>query len=104
MEDEKGPEAKSNQDLKDQEASAMTRREWLQGMGGAALAAALPAIPRVEAPLQDGFAGTSLPLGLYAPSPAHLGHALEADSRFHAVPSGSETDYAVPVAGPFRPP
>ncbi|MGH9452025.1 MAG: gluconate 2-dehydrogenase subunit 3 family protein [Terriglobia bacterium] len=106
MEDEKGSEAKSNQDPKDQEANAMTRREWLQGIGGAALAAGLPAIPRVEAPisrLQDGIKGTSLPLGLYAPSPVHLGHALEAESRFHAVPPGSKTDYAVPIAGPFRP-
>lgn len=85
----------------------MTRREWLLGAGGAALAAGLPPMPtsaNEKVSLgQSQVAPVNLPPGLYLPSPSHLAHALESDQRFHAIPAGSETDYVRPVAGAFKP-
>ncbi|MGH9398157.1 MAG: gluconate 2-dehydrogenase subunit 3 family protein [Terriglobia bacterium] len=105
MKEEKGLSTKSDRDLKDQETCAMTRREWLRGLGGAALAAGLPAIPcmATAAPAQGSSTRVILPPGLYAPSSEHLGHALENDGLFHAIPLGSETDYVRPLPAQFKP-
>jgi hypothetical protein len=40
---------------------------------------------------------------LYLPSNDHLAHALASNTRFRAVPPGSETDYERPRAGRFVP-
>lgn len=94
-------------DTESQGKSPMTRREWLQGVSGAALAAGLPAMAASaseNASLGHADAAPDgLPPGLYAPSQEHLGRALENDSLFHVIPSGSETDYARPVTGEFEP-
>lgn len=87
--------------------ASMTRREWLLGAGGAALAAGLPLIP--GSPHENTAVGgastgpVNLPPGLHSPSPSHLAHALESDERFHVIPAGSKTDYARPVSGEFKP-
>lgn len=87
--------------------TSMTRREWLLGAGGAALAAGLPLMPAsVNENVgldHDEAAPVNLPPGLYLPSPSHLAHALESDQRFHAIPAGSETDYTRPVSSEFQP-
>jgi hypothetical protein len=80
----------------------VTRREWLAELGAAALAAGLPGEAR-PATLDGGAVNTELPPGLYAPSSEHLGHALESDALFHAVPARTETDFVRPVSGPFQP-
>jgi hypothetical protein len=87
-------------DPKDEGTSdRITRREWLAEIGAAALAASLPpGIPGAEA-----IPDAALPPGLYMPSSEHLGHALENDGVFRAIPAGSPTDYIQPVPGAFKP-
>jgi hypothetical protein len=80
--------------------AGMTRREWLAEVGMAALATGLPASIEAAKPAQ---ATSALPPGLYLPSSEHLGHVLEQDELFHPLPAGSQTDYAPPVSGLFRP-
>jgi hypothetical protein len=79
----------------------MTRREWLAGIGAAALVTKLPAPGGASA--SEEVVSPGLPPGLYAPSSEHLGHALASDDLFYAIPVGSETDYVRPLSGPFRP-
>lgn len=90
-----------------EQKTSMTRREWLLGAGGAALAAGLPPLPAPArenaAASQAHTASSALPPGLYLPSPGHLAQVLESDERFHVIPAGSETDYARPVAREFKP-
>jgi hypothetical protein len=83
----------------------LTRRAWLLRLGEVtALAGVAGLVPDLAAAMtltvQDAAAG--LPPGLYDPSIEHLTHVLAAR---HAplVPSGAETDFAVPRQGPFRP-
>lgn len=107
-EDEKKNEnTDAGQDSESQERGALTRREWLHGVGGAALAAGWPAVQRgvgaTSSPIHGGAAGATLPPGLYTPSREHLGHALENDGLFHAIPPGSETDYVRPLSAQFKP-
>ncbi len=87
-----------------QAMNAMTRREWLQGLSGAALAAGWPAVPSGVQPAAGGAPkAATLPPGLYTPSPEHLGHALESDGLTPATPPGSQTDYVHLLAGAFKP-
>ncbi|HTV55302.1 MAG TPA: gluconate 2-dehydrogenase subunit 3 family protein, partial [Terriglobia bacterium] len=72
-------------------------------LGAAALIAGLPAeLERGDA-AEGTVAGEPLPPGLYLPSSERLGHVLSSDELFHAIPAGSQTDYARPVSGLFRP-
>lgn len=87
---------------KPSDSGGITRREWLAELGAAALAAGLPAEARPAMPDRSAVS-TELPPGLYVPSSEHLGHALESDNLFHAVPAGSETDFVRPIPGPFQP-
>jgi Gluconate 2-dehydrogenase subunit 3 len=102
-EEDKGRSADPGQRSPAQETNTMTRREWLQGVSSAALVAGWPVfLDKVQAPAgpaQD----TTLPPGLYTPSPEHLSHAWESDGLFRKIPPGSETDYVRPVTGAFRP-
>jgi hypothetical protein len=97
--------AEENPSSKDKDvklSNRITRREWLAEVGMAALATGLPA--GLEAAHPGGGTSSSLtPPGLYTPSSEHLGHVLASDELFHPAPAGSETDYAQPVSGRFRP-
>ena len=75
----------------------MTRRDWMLSVGNAT--AGLGLIGIEGAPTKDT---RELPLGLYAPSTNHLGHALKSE-RFHAIPPGCPTDYVRPLEAPFKP-
>lgn len=91
------------------EKSALSRREWLIDVGKAA---ALAGVAGKAGPLeaQDAASLTAgrdkperLPPGLYRPLPAHLGSALENDSRFHPIPPDCPVDFIHPRSGPFEP-
>ncbi|MGH9448563.1 MAG: gluconate 2-dehydrogenase subunit 3 family protein [Terriglobia bacterium] len=101
--EEKNGSADPGEHSQAEKTDAMTRREWLQGVGGAALVAGWPASPDGVGAATSTVQGVILPSGLYTPSPEHLGHALASDSRFHTIPPGSETDYARPLTGAFKP-
>ena len=92
-----------------EEKGRLSRREWLIDVGKAA---ALAGIAGKAAPVEaEGAAGLTpgnakperLPPGLYRPLPAHLGGALESDSRFHPIPPGCPVDFIRPRSGPFEP-
>jgi gluconate 2-dehydrogenase subunit 3-like protein len=83
----------------------LTRREWLLRLGEvtvlAGIAGLVPDLAgAMTLTIQNAAAG--LPPGLYEPSFEHLGHLLAA-RQAPLVPRGAETDFAVPVRGPFRP-
>ncbi|MGH9328780.1 MAG: gluconate 2-dehydrogenase subunit 3 family protein [Terriglobia bacterium] len=104
---EKKSDGEPTPDPKTEEATSVSRREWLLSVGGAALIAGLPASPGSAAipavPVGAAHPEAALPPGLYSPSSECLGRALESDGLFHPVPPGSETDYVRPLVGPFRP-
>jgi hypothetical protein len=103
-EDEKRQSTEPEKESQAPAMNAMTRREWLQGLSGAALAAGWPAVPSGAQPAAGLTPETAtLPPGLYTPSPEHLGHALERDGLTRATPPGSQTDYVQLPAGAFRP-
>lgn len=87
----------------------LSRRQWLLKLGEAAVLLGFSgtvdesdAVAARRAALAASDA-VELPPGLYLPSSDHLGHALAGDSLFHAVPSGTETDYRRPPSGPYQP-
>ena len=88
-----------------------TRRQWLMRLGhgvvltGFSGAVGELATEALDAPALRAPTATShtLPPGLYLPDNNHLTHALTSDDRFHAIPAGSETEYARPRTGPFVP-
>ena len=85
---------------KEEAGPALTRREWLLGVGPAVVLARISgSLPITDQELQA--AHTSLPPGLYAPSFDHLSHVLANENAFLPVPSGSATEYVRPRAGPF---
>jgi hypothetical protein len=102
----KDPEENSG----DEQRSEISRREWLMKLGEAAFVlgftgAAVEDQQFMAATLLSAMAADvqALPAGLYEPSGEHMAHALTNDERFVEIPAGSETDYARPRQGPFRP-
>jgi Gluconate 2-dehydrogenase subunit 3 len=88
----------------DKTATELTRREWLLRLGEFT---ALAGVAGLAPPLALSLGLTeqqaaALPPGLYDPSPKHLIHALSSRA-LPAIPPGSETDYAQPRQGPYRP-
>jgi hypothetical protein len=90
-------DAKEKAELSKQ-SLALTRREWLAGVGPAVVLSRLP-LP----PIKEQASGSSLPPGLHAPSFDHLAHVLGSDGAFLPVPAGTETEYLRPRTGPFVP-
>src|SRR5436190_20115497 len=81
---------------------ALTRREWLAGLGPLFALSGLPGTPLLAGrELQAAHA--PLPPGLYAPSFDHLSHVLANESAFLPAPPGTETEYLRPRSGPFVP-
>ena len=96
-------EAKNRID-EDKSGAALTRREWLLSLGGAAVLAGFSGAPGEAEAAQAAAPGTSsLPPGLYLPSFDHLTHALTSDDPFLPIPPGAETEYVRPRSGPFVP-
>jgi hypothetical protein len=94
-----------NRRAEDDSDDDLTRRAWLLRLGElTALAGVAGLVPDLTAAMtqavQDAAAG--LPPGLYEPSVEHLTHVLAA-RQGPLVPRGTETDFAVPRPGPFRP-
>ena len=86
----------------------LTRRDWLVRIGKTAAVAGLSgevsgAGAALSSLVQSAPRADTLPPGLYEPSNDHLTHALGADGLLHPVPLGSETDYRVPLSGPYAP-
>ena len=87
----------------------LSRRQWLLKLGEAAVLLGFSGtIDESESAAASQAelatdAAAALPPGLYLPSSDHLSHALAGDSLFHAVPSGTETDYRRPPSGPYQP-
>ena len=87
----------------------ISRRQWLVILGEGALVlgfsgAAAEQQPKA-APVPDAMAADpqALPAGLYEPSAEPMVHALTNDELYVKIPEGSETSYARPLQGPFRP-
>ena len=81
--------------------TALTRREWLHGLGPAVVLSNFP--EALQKALQEHQApNAALPAGLYAPSFDHLSHVLSNESAFLPLPTGSETEYVRPRTGPFE--
>ncbi len=83
----------------------LTRREWLLRLGEfTALAGVAGLAPRMATARSwlEQQAATSLPPGLYEPSPKHLIHALSSRA-LPVIPPGSETDYVQARQGPYEP-
>ena len=82
--------------------SALTRREWLHGLGRAVVLSNFP--DALQKALQEHEAAkAALPAGLYAPSFDHLSHVLSNESAFLPIPPGSETEYVRPRTASFTP-
>lgn len=92
-------DAKEKKDDLSKQALALTRREWLAGLGQAVIFSGLPLPPGQE----QVSGGPPLPPGLYAPSFDHLSHILSSDGAFLAMPPGAQTEYLRPRTGPFFP-
>jgi len=81
--------------------AALTRREALLTIGGAALLYSLPHPALADA--TTASVGDALPPGLYTPSLDHLTHAINSNQRFVRVPAGTQTEYLQPTSTPFVP-
>jgi Gluconate 2-dehydrogenase subunit 3 len=86
----------------------LTRRQWLLRLGETAVLAGFSGVAGEElmvlgAQARAGDNAQALPPGLYGPSPEHMTHALFRDEPYVTPPSGSETEYARPHEGPFKP-
>jgi len=99
----------SEDDRRKNASNDLTRRQWLMRLGhgvvltGFSGAVGELATDALAAPQATGPASEALPPGLYLPNNDHLTHALTSDDRFHAIPAGTETEYARPRTGPFVP-
>jgi hypothetical protein len=83
----------------------ITRRQWLLRLGEVGILTGVSGlVPEAVASL---FAAepqhAALPPGLYEPAADALVHALSSGHKTVAVPVGSETDYAPPMASSFEP-
>ncbi|HEV2400533.1 MAG TPA: gluconate 2-dehydrogenase subunit 3 family protein [Candidatus Sulfotelmatobacter sp.] len=84
----------------------LSRREWILRLGEfVALAGISGVVPELATSLraQKQPNVEPLPPGLYEPSQDHLVHALSSAGKNWTPPPGSETDYVLPSAGPYRP-
>jgi Gluconate 2-dehydrogenase subunit 3 len=102
-------ERKPDDQPDDGQKGELSRREWLLQLGEAAIVFGFSG-SAAEVEAKAGAALSlltpdlkALPPGLYAPSSAHMAHALTADERYVKIPPGSETDYVRPPEGPFNP-
>ena len=85
-------------------SNEVTRREWLMILGRVAGIAGFSGVaPELVAMTTGGHSSTALPPGLYYASQEHLSEAFGELGRMHAIPPGSETEYAGPSTAPFRP-
>ena len=85
---------------------AITRRQWLLRLGEMVVLTGVSGLVPKFAPAQlsdEQEPLGALPPGLYAPSADHLIHALRSSGNLYTAPPGSETEYAQPFFGPFRP-
>ena len=69
-------------------------------LGGAAILGGLGGPAPAQSSPQPAAA---LPDGVFLPSSDHLGHALMKREPFLNAPAGSQTEFAQPHTGPFRP-
>lgn len=89
--------------------TGISRREWLLKLGEAAVllgfcGSAAEQEAKVGAALSLAIPDERvLPPGLYDPCGEHMARVLTRDERYVKIPPGSETDYARPRQGPFRP-
>ena len=87
-----------------EESNEVTRREWLMILGRVAAIAGFSGVaPELVALTTGGHHSTALPPGLYYASQEHLSQAFGDFGRMHAIPPGSETEYAGPTTAHFRP-
>lgn len=86
-------------------SNAISRRQWLLRLGEMmALAGVSGMVPDTATSLLAfGQQSAQLPPGLYLPSSDHLVHALSSGTKWIAPTQGSDTDYALPAAVPYRP-
>jgi len=84
-------------------SNALSRRQWLLRLGEMVTLAGVSGIVPSTWLLAFGQELSELPPGLYLPSSDHLVHALNSGNKWITPPQGSETEYAVPSAVPFRP-
>jgi len=84
-------------------SNAISRRQWLLRLGEMVALAGVSGIVPSKSPLAFGQDRVELPPGLYLPSSDHLVHALSSGNRWITPPPGTETDYALPAAAPYRP-
>ncbi len=94
----------------DHELPALSRRQWLLRLGEVVVLAGFSGVAGDEWVVHDAHSQTraaheagALPPGLYGPSSDHMTHVLFRDERFVNPPAGSETEYARPHHGPFKP-
>ncbi len=97
MEDEKEKTGKG------EVGTALTRREWLLGLGPAVVLTGIPGAPALPLAAEHQAPQRQLPIGLYGPSFDHLSNALTNEAAFVPVPPGSETEYVRPRTAPFVP-
>jgi hypothetical protein len=82
----------------------ISRRQWMLRLGEAvALTGFSGLAPELAGLLRDDAPQPELPPGLYLPSTDLMVHALSGGHKTLTPPVGSETDYAQPSPGPFRP-
>src|SRR5215831_3312971 len=86
----------------DQNAAALSRRDWLLNFGSAVILSGFAGMPG-ESQQTEHTLNTALPPGLYTPSIDHVTHALNQDGPFFSIPPGAETQFVRPRSGPFFP-
>jgi len=83
-------------------SNEISRRQWLLRLGEmlalAGVSGIVPAAPLLAIEQESA----ELPPGLYLPSSDHLVHALSSGNRWITPLPGTETDYALPAAAPYR--
>src|SRR5262244_3276326 len=86
----------------DQNATALSRRDWLLNFGSAMILSGFAGVPG-ESQQTEHTLNTALPPGLYTPSIDHVTHVLNQDGPFFSIPPGAETQFVRPRSGPFLP-
>jgi len=86
----------------DQNAAALSRRDWLLNFGSAVILSGFAGMPG-ESQQTEHTLNTALPPGLYTPSIDHVTHALNQVGPFFSIPPGAETQFVRPRSGPFLP-
>jgi len=86
----------------DQNAAALSRRDWLLNFGSAVILSGFAGMPGKSQHTEHTL-NPALPPGLYTPSIDHVMHALNQDGPFFSIPPGAETQFVSPRSGPFLP-